>query len=124
MIQPILHNTSILQIVKELIKFKGSMLLAFSLKILRDIHLCAVDFTLEELKSLRVKQRYPFRDQQYNGKFSIITFEEFIHIALDAPRVVGIYPEIKDPVFINQHASISLEQFYDLFIQPLLYLYS
>ncbi|BBH04017.1 PLC-like phosphodiesterases superfamily protein [Prunus dulcis] len=48
-----------------------------------------VDFTLEELKSLRVKQRYPFRDQQYN---------EFIAIALDAPRVVGIYPEIKNPV--------------------------
>ncbi|KAK6148623.1 hypothetical protein DH2020_019535 [Rehmannia glutinosa] len=58
-----------------------------------------VDFTLEELKSLRVKQRYPFRDQQYNGKFSIITFEEFISIALDAPRVVGIYPEIKNPSF-------------------------
>lgn len=62
-----------------------------------------VDFTLEELKSLRVKQRYRFRDQQYNGKFSIITLEEFISIALDAPRVVGIYPEIKNPVFINQH---------------------
>ncbi|XP_064971046.1 glycerophosphodiester phosphodiesterase GDPD6-like isoform X2 [Musa acuminata AAA Group] len=62
-----------------------------------------VDFTLDELKSLRVKQRYPFRDQQYNGKFSIITFEEFIAIALDANRIVGIYPEIKNPVFINQH---------------------
>lgn len=37
------------------------------------------------------------------GKFSIITFEEFISIALDAPRVVGIYPEIKNPVLINQH---------------------
>ncbi|XP_022885382.1 glycerophosphodiester phosphodiesterase GDPD6-like isoform X2 [Olea europaea var. sylvestris] len=61
-----------------------------------------VDFTLKELKSLRVKQRYPFRDQQYNGKFSIITFEEFISIALDADRIVGIYPEMKNPVFINQ----------------------
>lgn len=29
--------------------------------------LSTVDFTLDELKSLRVKQRYPFRDQQYNG---------------------------------------------------------
>ncbi|XP_031248234.1 glycerophosphodiester phosphodiesterase GDPD6-like [Pistacia vera] len=62
-----------------------------------------VDFTLQELKTLRVNQRYKFRDQQYNGKFSIITFEEYISIALDAPRVVGIYPEIKNPVFINQH---------------------
>ncbi|XP_011623962.1 glycerophosphodiester phosphodiesterase GDPD6 [Amborella trichopoda] len=62
-----------------------------------------VDFTLEELKTLRLKQRYKFRDQSYNGKFPIITFEEFISIALDAPRVVGIYPEMKNPVFINQH---------------------
>lgn len=44
----------------------------------------------------------------YAGKFSIITFEEFISIALDAPRVVGIYPEIKNPVFINQHVSLFL----------------
>ncbi|TVU35026.1 hypothetical protein EJB05_16892 [Eragrostis curvula] len=47
-----------------------------------------VDFTLEELKTLKVKQRYSFRDQQYNGMYSIITFEEFISIALDAGRTV------------------------------------
>lgn len=91
-----------------------------------------VDFTLDELKTLGAKQRYPFRDQQYNGnmfslfihfeiyflamnsrrkfwylsgKFPIITFDEYISIALDAPRVVGIYPEIKNPVFINQKVS-------------------
>ncbi|KAL3640501.1 Glycerophosphodiester phosphodiesterase domain-containing protein 5 [Castilleja foliolosa] len=79
-----------------------------------------VDFTLEELKSLRVKQRYPFRDQQYNGKFSIITFEEFISIALDAPRVVGIYPEIKSPVLINQHVKWSDgKKFEDKFVETL-----
>lgn len=79
-----------------------------------------VDFTLKELKSLRVKQRYPFRDQQYNGKFSIITFEEFIDIALDAPRIVGIYPEIKNPVFINQHVKWSHgEKFEDVFVETL-----
>jgi len=37
------------------------------------------------------------------GKLPIITFEEYIAIALDASRVVGIYPEIKNPVFINKH---------------------
>ncbi|KAI3929849.1 hypothetical protein MKW98_004003 [Papaver atlanticum] len=79
-----------------------------------------VDFTLKELKSLRVKQRYEFRDQQYNGKFSIITFEEFISIALDAPRVVGIYPEIKDPVFINKHVKWSDgKKFEDKFVNTL-----
>nr|VDD02072.1 unnamed protein product [Brassica rapa] len=61
------------------------------------------DFTLKELKTLRTKQRYAFRDQQYNGKYPIITFEEFLAIAQDAPRVVGIYPEIKNPVLMNQH---------------------
>ncbi|KAK2979650.1 hypothetical protein RJ640_015058 [Escallonia rubra] len=79
-----------------------------------------VDFTLQELKSLRVKQRYPFRDQQYNGKFSIITFEEFISIALDAPRVVGIYPEMKNPVFINQRVKWSSgKRFEDKFVETL-----
>ncbi|KAF5796898.1 putative glycerophosphodiester phosphodiesterase [Helianthus annuus] len=61
------------------------------------------DFTLKELKTLRAKQRFEFRDQQYNGKFPIITFEEYIQIALNAPRVVGIYPEIKNPILMNQH---------------------
>ncbi|XP_074574175.1 glycerophosphodiester phosphodiesterase GDPD6-like [Curcuma longa] len=79
-----------------------------------------VDFTLAELKSLGVKQRYPFRDQQYNGKFSIITFDEFIAIALDANRIVGIYPEIKDPVFINQRVKWPKEKkFEDKFVETL-----
>ncbi|KAL6973486.1 Glycerophosphodiester phosphodiesterase gdpd6 [Sarracenia purpurea var. burkii] len=80
----------------------------------------SVDFTLEELKSLRVNQRWVFRDQQYNGKFQIITFEEFISIGLDASRVVGIYPEIKNPVFINQHVKWSDGQiFEDKFVEML-----
>ncbi|CAI9106318.1 OLC1v1005447C1 [Oldenlandia corymbosa var. corymbosa] len=79
-----------------------------------------VDFTLKELKSLRVIQRYPFRDQQYNGKFPIITFEEFITIALEAPRVVGIYPEIKNPVFINQRVKWpGGKKFEDKFVEML-----
>ncbi|XP_058180753.1 glycerophosphodiester phosphodiesterase GDPD6-like isoform X2 [Rhododendron vialii] len=79
-----------------------------------------VDFTLEELKTLRVKQRYPFRDQQYNGKFQIITFEEYISIALDASRIVGIYPEIKNPVLINQHVKWSGgKRFEDKFVEML-----
>ncbi|KAK7292167.1 hypothetical protein RIF29_07910 [Crotalaria pallida] len=79
-----------------------------------------VDFTLNELKSLRVKQRYSFRDQQFNGKHQIITFEEYISIALKAPRVVGIYPEIKNPVLINQHVKWSDgEIFEDKFVETL-----
>ncbi|GJS36007.1 glycerophosphodiester phosphodiesterase GDPD6-like protein [Tanacetum coccineum] len=65
------------------------------------------DFTLKELKTLRTKQRFKFRDQQYNGKYPLITFEEYIQIAIDAPRVVGIYPEIKSPVLMNQHVKMA-----------------
>ncbi|GLT25191.1 hypothetical protein SLA2020_003360 [Shorea laevis] len=80
----------------------------------------SVDFTLKELKTLRVKQRYSFRDQQYNGKFPIITFEEYIAIALDASRVVGIYPEIKNPVFINQQVKWPHgKRFEDKFVEML-----
>lgn len=80
-----------------------------------------VDFSLEELKTLTVNQRYSFRDQQYNGMFSIITFEEFISIALDADRTVGIYPEIKDPVFINKHVKwADGKKFEDKFVDTLL----
>ncbi|XP_065878986.1 glycerophosphodiester phosphodiesterase GDPD6 [Euphorbia lathyris] len=80
----------------------------------------SVDFTLKELKTLRTKQRYPFRDQQYNGKYPIITFEEFISIALDAPRVVGIYPEMKNPVLINQHVKWpGGKRYEDIFVETL-----
>uniref|UniRef100_A0ACD5X9F0 Uncharacterized protein n=1 Tax=Avena sativa TaxID=4498 RepID=A0ACD5X9F0_AVESA len=79
-----------------------------------------VDFTLRELKSLRVKQRYEFRDQQYNWKYNIITFDEFILIALYADRVVGIYPEIKSPIFINQYVKWSGgKKFEDKFVETL-----
>ncbi|KAG8078032.1 hypothetical protein GUJ93_ZPchr0007g4936 [Zizania palustris] len=55
------------------------------------------------------------------GKFSIITFEEYISIALDASRTVGIYPEIKDPVFINKHVKWDGgKKFEDIFVDTLL----
>nr|GMC52597.1 glycerophosphodiester phosphodiesterase GDPD6 [Ipomoea batatas] len=79
-----------------------------------------VDFTLKELQTLGAIQRYSFRDQQYNGQFPIITFEEYISIALDAPRVVGIYPEIKNPVFVNQHVKWpGGKKFEDKFVETL-----
>ncbi|KAH9603043.1 hypothetical protein KSS87_004374 [Heliosperma pusillum] len=82
--------------------------------------LFTVDFTWKELQTLRAKQRFSFRDPQYNGKFKIISFEEYIKIALDAPRVVGIYPEIKDPVFINKHVKWSNgKKFEDVFVDTL-----
>uniref|UniRef100_A0A7C9D4P2 glycerophosphodiester phosphodiesterase n=1 Tax=Opuntia streptacantha TaxID=393608 RepID=A0A7C9D4P2_OPUST len=79
-----------------------------------------VDFTWKELQTLRSKQRFSFRDQQYDGKFPIITFEDYISIALKAARVVGIYPEIKNPVFINKHVKWpNGKKFEDVFVDTL-----
>ncbi|KAH0463523.1 hypothetical protein IEQ34_008105 [Dendrobium chrysotoxum] len=58
-----------------------------------------VDLTLDKLKSLTLKQYFAFQNQQYYGKFSIITFEELIAIDLDANMIVGIYLKIKNSVF-------------------------
>jgi glycerophosphoryl diester phosphodiesterase len=80
-----------------------------------------VDFTLAELKTLRARQRFHFRDQSFNDKYQIVTFEEFIEIALKAERVVGIYPEIKSPVFVNEHVKWPDGKTHeDIFVETLL----
>lgn len=67
------------------------------------------DFTLAELKTLRAKQAFADRDQSYNGKFEIPTFQEVIDLAKKESakrgRVIGIYPETKHPTF---HHAIGL----------------
>ena len=61
------------------------------------------DFTLAELKTLRAIQPLPDRDQSYNGKFQIPTFEEVLDLAktegAKAGRTVGVYPETKHPTY-------------------------
>lgn len=63
----------------------------------------AIDFTLAELKTLRKVQQHEYRDQNYNGLYEIATFDEYVKVAKSAKRTVGIYPEIKDPAFVNTH---------------------
>ena len=58
------------------------------------------DFTLEELKTLRRKQFYEFRDPMYNWKFSFVTFQEYMDMARNLG--FGIYPEIKHGYATNQ----------------------
>ena len=60
-----------------------------------------VDLTLEELRTIRARQRYSFRDPNFDDKFQIPTFEEFIQVAKSARRPIGIYPEAKDPQWVN-----------------------
>ena len=63
------------------------------------------DFTLKELKTLKVKQRYGFRNFSMNHRYDIVTLQELIDLVhmlnRDFPRTnnaerrVGIYVEIK-----------------------------
>ncbi|MGW9347501.1 glycerophosphodiester phosphodiesterase family protein [Nocardiopsis flavescens] len=73
----------------------------------------AQDFTLEEIKSLRAKER--LRDVRtmnalMDGAYEVPTLEEVIALALsltaELKRPVGIYPETKHPSY---HASQGLE---------------
>lgn len=52
----------------------------------------ASDLTLAEVKTLRAKQRLEFRDHSHDGQYGIVTFEEFLDLALAAGRPVGVYP--------------------------------
>ncbi len=54
------------------------------------------DFTLEELRTLRARERLPeLRGTTHDGRFGIPTLEEVV--ALAASAGVGVYPETKHP---------------------------
>ena len=73
----------------------------------------ASDFTLAEIKTLRAKQAFAERPQQFNGKFNIATLEEVIALAkrksAETGRTIGIYPETKHPTY-HQRIGLPLEQ--------------
>lgn len=64
------------------------------------------DFTLAELKTLRARERLPFRSQAYNGQFDIPTLDEVLALADSLGRrrgrAVGVYPETKHPSYHRQ----------------------
>ncbi|MCO5585839.1 hypothetical protein L7F22_039772 [Adiantum nelumboides] len=81
----------------------------------------SIDFTWQELQTLRTRQRFSFRESAYNDRYPIIRFEEYIEIALNASRIVGIYPEMKNPVFINEHVTWpDGKKYEDVFVDTLL----
>lgn len=59
------------------------------------------DLTLSEIKSLRAKQPWPFRNSAWNGQYEVPTLDEFISVALAVPWPIGIYPETKHPTWHN-----------------------
>ena len=63
------------------------------------------DFTLAEIKTLRAKERLPFRNQGWNGFYEIPTLDEVIDLAQrrsrETGRIIGIYPETKHPSYFR-----------------------
>jgi glycerophosphoryl diester phosphodiesterase len=73
----------------------------------------ASDFTLAEIRTLRAKQPFADRPQQFNGKLGIATLEEVVELAKrkgrEAGRTVGVYIETKHPTY-HQKLGLPLEQ--------------
>src|SRR5258708_1170528 len=63
------------------------------------------DFTIDEIKTLRARERLPFRSHQFDGQFPIATFDEVIELAQllakELGRPVGVYPETKHPAYFR-----------------------
>jgi glycerophosphoryl diester phosphodiesterase len=66
------------------------------------------DFTLEELKTLRAKERIPAtrpQNTQYDGKFEVPTFQEVLdlraRLSKRLHRDIGVYPETKHPTYFR-----------------------
>lgn len=63
------------------------------------------DFTLAEIKTLRAKERLPFRDRSFDGRFEVPTFAEVLALARrrsgETGRTIGVYPETKHPTYFR-----------------------
>ncbi|MGL5080509.1 MAG: glycerophosphodiester phosphodiesterase family protein, partial [Microcoleaceae cyanobacterium] len=70
------------------------------------------DFTLEELKTLRAKERIPGvrpLNAEFNGDFEVPTLAEVIDLVKDVEaetgREIGIYPETKHPTYFAKEGT-------------------
>jgi len=90
----------------------------------------AEDFTLEELRTLRAKERVPSSrpaNTRYNGLYQVPTLEEIVKLVrakeAETGRSIGLYPELKHPNFMLEVEGIDmvdliLREFRDLGIGP------
>ena len=73
----------------------------------------AADFTLEEVRRLRVHERLDGRFPRGAARFSAPTFEEMIELVAGLNRTTGrragIYPELKQPAF-HRAAGLPMEE--------------
>ena len=66
----------------------------------------AEDFTFAEIKTLRARERLPFRDHSRDGRFEVPAFAEVLDLARRASRergrTIGVYPETKHPTYFRE----------------------
>lgn len=74
------------------------------------------DFTLSEIKTLRVKERIPIirpGNARMDGTYQIITFQDIIDLVkgleISQKRIIGIYPEIKHSTHFKR-LGLAMEQ--------------
>ncbi|MFN2099600.1 glycerophosphodiester phosphodiesterase family protein [Altererythrobacter sp. MF3-039] len=75
----------------------------------------AEDFTLEELRTLRAKERLPIlrpANARYNGLYQVPTFAEIVKLVrakeAESGRTIGLIPELKHSHFLLQEAGIDM----------------
>ncbi len=75
----------------------------------------AEDFTLEEIRTLRAKERIPSirpANVAFDGLYQIPTFDEIVKLLrakeAETGRRIGFYPELKHPNFMLQDAGIDM----------------
>ncbi|WP_019960329.1 glycerophosphodiester phosphodiesterase family protein [Woodsholea maritima] len=70
----------------------------------------AIDFTLEEIKTLRARQTRPSRGEDFDGQDEVLTFEEFLDFVASEQAAcdctITIEPEVKAPA---EHAAVGLD---------------
>ena len=63
------------------------------------------DFTLAEIRTLRAKERLPFRSHERDGLYPVPTFDEVLALAdaksKETGRIIGVYPETKHPTYFR-----------------------
>jgi glycerophosphoryl diester phosphodiesterase len=63
------------------------------------------DLTLAEIKTLRARERLPFRSHDYDGAFEVPTFDEVLELVARQSaargRAIGVYPETKHPSYFR-----------------------
>ena len=63
------------------------------------------DFTLAEIKTLRAKERLPFRSHERDGLYPVPTFDEVLALvdakSKEVGRAIGVYPETKHPTYFR-----------------------